>query len=295
MAPVGRTRGRQKKNRQRAGGFFRETFCTESVQNAPATACALRPVKIKVAVGGAAVHAGAVLAQRRNNPQSPRAQDVSWSKNAHSNEGCAIRRIFRRSKPRCHRLYTELCTGSVDKRGPRYGDSPPGRVGDFFRKGRRTVSGSDADGPAPGAPVSPEEQARQGTEVSYATAKLRADVARQQMRLAKDQLKRARKRFKEARREARRARKLADIARRAWKKAKRRKRKEGDPAALETPPTTGGWMETGARVTRADEGSSKKSAGHRAGGKRGSNGKKQNPVGRLAKTRKAGAGARRAR
>lgn len=165
----------------------------------------------------------------------------------------------------------------------------------FLRKGRRTVSRSDADGPAPGAPVSPEEQARQGTEVSYATAKLRADVARQQMRLAKDQLKRARKRFKEARREARRARKLADIARRAWKKAKRRKRKEGKPAAVENPPTTGGSMKTGAGATLADEGSSKKSAGHRAGGKRGSNGKKQNPVSRLTKTRKAGAGARRAR
>lgn len=69
---------------------------------------------------------------------------------------------------------------------------------------------------------SPEKQAKQGTEESFATAKLRADVARQQMRLAKDQLKRARKRFKEARREARRARKLALVARRAWKKSKRR-------------------------------------------------------------------------
>jgi hypothetical protein len=56
---------------------------------------------------------------------------------------------------------------------------------------------------------------------SFATAKLRADVARQQMRLAKEQLKRARKRFKEARREARQARKLVSQARRVWKKAKR--------------------------------------------------------------------------
>src|SRR5688572_6532385 len=64
----------------------------------------------------------------------------------------------------------------------------------FFHKGRRTVSGPDAEAPEADAPGSPEEQARQGTEESFATAKLRADVARQQMRLAKDQLKRARKR-----------------------------------------------------------------------------------------------------
>jgi len=65
------------------------------------------------------------------------------------------------------------------------------------------------------------EQGEEAPAESFATAKLRADVARQQMRLAKDQLKRARKRFKEARREARRARKLADMARRVWKKARR--------------------------------------------------------------------------
>ena len=70
---------------------------------------------------------------------------------------------------------------------------------------------------------SPEEQAKEGTEESLNTAKLRADVARQQMRLAKDQLRRARKRFKDAKREARRARKLADVARRAWKRKKRQK------------------------------------------------------------------------
>ncbi len=57
--------------------------------------------------------------------------------------------------------------------------------------------------------ASPEAQAKAGTEESFALAKLRADVARQEMRLAKDHLKRARKRFKEARRESRRARKLA--------------------------------------------------------------------------------------
>lgn len=68
---------------------------------------------------------------------------------------------------------------------------------------------------------------------SLATAKLRADVARQQMRLAKDQLKRARKRFKEAKREAKYARKLADIARREWKKAKRReKAQEAETTAV---------------------------------------------------------------
>ncbi len=70
-------------------------------------------------------------------------------------------------------------------------------------------------------------------EESLATAKLRADVARQQMRLAKDQLKRARRRFKDARREARRARKLAAIARRAWKRRKRRG-KPGDRGKLTT-------------------------------------------------------------
>jgi hypothetical protein len=146
------------------------------------------------------------------------------------------------------------------------------------------VSGSDADAPADG-PVSPEEQAKQGTEESFATAKLRADVARQQMRLAKEQLKRARKRFKEARREARQARKLAVVARRAWKKAKRRNRNGRSSVDAET-----------SRAPRPmDNGSGKKSAGHRAGGKRGSNGKKRNPVRRPAKDRKAGSGARRSR
>jgi len=89
------------------------------------------------------------------------------------------------------------------------------------------VSGSGEEGPQlPEEPVSPEEQAKEGTQESFLSAKLRADVARQQMRLAKDQLKRARKRFKEARREAKRARKLAVVARRAWKRTKRR---EGSP------------------------------------------------------------------
>ena len=74
------------------------------------------------------------------------------------------------------------------------------------------------------------EQGEEAPAESFATAKLRADVARQQMRLAKEQLKRARKRFKEARREARQARKLAAMARRAWKKA-RRGGKGGDARA----------------------------------------------------------------
>jgi len=65
------------------------------------------------------------------------------------------------------------------------------------------------------------EQGEEAPAESFATAKLRADVARQQMRLAKEQLKKARKRFKEARRESRHARKLAAVARRVWKKAKR--------------------------------------------------------------------------
>jgi hypothetical protein len=89
------------------------------------------------------------------------------------------------------------------------------------------VSGTGED-----ASASPQEQAKEGTDESYATAKLRADVARQQMRLAKDQLKRARKRFKEARREAKRARKLADVARRAWKRSKKRTGKQNGKAAL---------------------------------------------------------------
>jgi len=74
------------------------------------------------------------------------------------------------------------------------------------------------------------EQGEEAPAESFATAKLRADVARQQMRLAKDQLKRARKRFKEARREARQARKLAAVARRAWKKARRGSKGNGSLA-----------------------------------------------------------------
>lgn len=144
------------------------------------------------------------------------------------------------------------------------------------------MSGSDdAD-----APISPEEQAKQGTEESFATAKLRADVARQQMRLAKDQLKRARKRFKDARREARQARKLADVARRSWKKAKRRSRNgSGDTAAVRRDRSD----------RRSRNGSAKKSAGHQAGGKRGSNGKKPEAVRRGGKDRKAGSASRRRR
>ena len=144
------------------------------------------------------------------------------------------------------------------------------------------MSGSDADAPEAEAPVSPEEQAKQGTEESLATAKLRADVARQQMRLAKDQLKRARKRFKEARREARHARKLADVARRAWKKAKRRGGSK-DVDAVETP------------RPRTENGAGKKPAGLMGGGKRGSNGKKKGSGRRVGRDRGAGPAARRSR
>jgi hypothetical protein len=148
------------------------------------------------------------------------------------------------------------------------------------------VSGSDADVPAADERSSPEEeQAKQGSEESFATAKLRADVARQQMRLAKDQLKRARKRFKEARREARRARKLADVARRAWKRTKRRGKTGDEPQAAQNSRTHGGVA----------NGSGKKPAGPGAGGKRGSIGKKRSSVRRIAKDRKAGSGARRRR
>ena len=45
------------------------------------------------------------------------------------------------------------------------------------------------------------------SEESVASAELRAQVARQQLRLAKDRLKQARKQFKEAKKEARRLRK----------------------------------------------------------------------------------------
>lgn len=175
--------------------------------------------------------------------QRPRRADVMWSKNAHSEVGREIRRVFASCSHDQRRLCTELCTGSVDNAAadgggpprpvePMCGDIATTVVGHFLRariaptlflndklvlmtEGHRHVSESEEELP--------------GAE-SLATAKLRADVARQQMRLAKDQLKRARKRFKEARREARRARKLAVMVRRAWKRQKRR-RKGGESAA----------------------------------------------------------------
>ena len=154
-----------------------------------------------------------------------------WSKNAHSEVGRGIRRVFA-----IHSGYVAICTQSYAQvlwitqgtlwawREPTRGDIVTKVVGHFFgrlttatlfpkdkwvlkTKGHRPVSESAEEVPG---------------EESLATAKLRADVARQQMRLAKDQLKRARKRFKEARREARRARKLAALARRAWKRQKRK-------------------------------------------------------------------------
>jgi hypothetical protein len=67
-------------------------------------------------------------------------------------------------------------------------------------------------------PVPPEA----ASEESVASAELRSQVARQQLRLAKDRLKRARKQFKDAKREARRLRKIADAEVRALRRAMRR-------------------------------------------------------------------------
>ncbi len=99
------------------------------------------------------------------------------------------------------------------------------------------------------------EQGEEAPAESFVTAKLRADVARQQMRLAKDQLKRARKRFKEARREARRARKLAAVARRAWKKARRggAAREDAEVKSLVATATSDG-VATGAKHGRTGRG-----------------------------------------
>ncbi len=155
-------------------------------------------------------------------------------------------------------LYTELCTGSVDNddddgaaREPVCGDIVT-KVWDTFSarrasgrpdhtqydaKGRRNVSKEGEEAPAE----------------SFATAKLRADVARQQMRLAKDQLKKARKRFKEARREARHARKLAAIARRAWKKS-RRGSKASDEGAKAVAKAADGAAKRGQRGRRGRKG-----------------------------------------
>jgi len=55
-----------------------------------------------------------------------------------------------------------------------------------------------------------------------ARARLRVDVAKQNVRLAKEEFKRARKRFKEAKREAKRARRRAAEARKALKRSRRR-------------------------------------------------------------------------
>ncbi len=55
-----------------------------------------------------------------------------------------------------------------------------------------------------------------------ARARLRVDVAKQNVRLAKEEMKRARKRYKEAKREAKRARRRADAARKALKRSRRR-------------------------------------------------------------------------
>ena len=189
------------------------------------------------------IHAGRFVTHRPMRPQRPRRAGVMWLKNAHSEVGCGIRRVFAiRSRPRRH-LCTELCTGSVDNAVP-LRRRPPRQSGteSAVTSSQRLWDTFCAPGsPRPCFPttklvlmteghrhVSESEEEAPGEE-SLATAKLRADVARQQMRLAKDQLKRARKRFKEARREARRARKLAAMARRAWKRQKRR-RKGGDDA-----------------------------------------------------------------
>ena len=139
-------------------------------------------------------------------PQRPRRAGVMWLKNAHSEVGCGIRRVFAiRSRPRRH-LCTELCTGSVDNAVP-LRRRPPRRSGteSAVTSSQRLWDTFCAPGsPRPCFPttklvlmteghrhVSESEEEAPGEE-SLATAKLRADVARQQMRLAKDQLKRAR-------------------------------------------------------------------------------------------------------
>jgi hypothetical protein len=53
-------------------------------------------------------------------------------------------------------------------------------------------------------------------------ARLRVDVAKQNVRLAKEDMKRARKRYKEAKREAKRARRRAEAARKALKRSRRK-------------------------------------------------------------------------
>jgi hypothetical protein len=66
-----------------------------------------------------------------------------------------------------------------------------------------------------------------------ARARLRVDVAKQNVRLAKEELKRARKRYKEAKREAKRARRRAAAARKALKRSRRKSGRalEGPAAA----------------------------------------------------------------
>ena len=85
-------------------------------------------------------------------------------------------------------------------------------------------------------------------------ARLRVDVAKQNVRLAKGGLKRARKRFKEAKREVRRARKRADAARKVWKQALRKVRK--------SPPTRPPEASAGRKAKNAK---SAKTAAARAG------------------------------
>ncbi len=64
-----------------------------------------------------------------------------------------------------------------------------------------------------------------------ARARLRVEVAKQNVRLAKEEMKRARKRYKEAKREAKRARRRAAAARKAFKRSQRKsgRRASGKP------------------------------------------------------------------
>ncbi|HTX24002.1 MAG TPA: hypothetical protein VMD03_05050 [Steroidobacteraceae bacterium] len=55
-----------------------------------------------------------------------------------------------------------------------------------------------------------------------ARARLRVEVAKQNVRLAKEEMKRARKRYKEAKREAKRARRRAAATHKALKRARRK-------------------------------------------------------------------------
>ncbi len=95
----------------------------------------------------------------------------------------------------------------------------------------RTLMGRQRKPTAPPVPE-PTPASRE----SVATAGLRAEVAKQQLRLAKDRLKRARKQFKDARREAKHLRKRSVAELRAWKRIKRAARAQERAAARAAKP-----------------------------------------------------------